>query len=197
MSSPNMQRFFAASILIAIGLGGWTTRLIALAVATTHLAQSASLRTDKAPDDSLCDLGPNTTEILGRKILAPTLAEDAPTDLWSEAYAQLAVRFVASSCSNGQLLILHTEKVMPLDVAYLPFLASLLCLEKDSAFTEVLSRSGTTGEQQRGFEVRCKISKFDKFKAEIEQLEKRESTESLIRRLQAQARKAPSNELKP
>ena len=153
MSSLNMCRLFAASVFIATSFGGWATRLIALAAATTNLAQGASLRADKVPDDSLCD--PSTTEILGRKILAPTLAEDAPTDLWSEAYAQLAARFVASSCSNGQLLILHTEKVMPLDVAYLPFLASLLCVQADSSFTEVLSRSGTTGEQQRGFEVRC------------------------------------------
>lgn len=162
MSSLNLQRFFAASVFIVISFGTWTTRLVVLAVATTDLAQGVSVRADKTPDDSLCELGPNTTEILGRKILAQTLAEDAPLDQWSEAYVRLAARFVASSCSNGQLLILHTENARPLDVAYLPFLASALCLEADGAFTEVLSRSGTTGEQQRGFELRCKITNIDR-----------------------------------
>jgi hypothetical protein len=156
-----------------------------------------SLRADTAPADSLCDLGPNTTGILGRKISGPTLAEGAPFNQWSEVYVRLAARFVLSSCSNGQTLILHSENTRPLDVAYLPFLSNALCLKEDGTYTEVLSRSGTTGEQQRGFELRCKITKLDKVKADLEQLEKRESTESLIARLQAQARKGRPSESKP
>jgi len=156
-----------------------------------------SPQADRAPEDSLCDLGPNTTGILGRKIPGPTLAEGAPFNQWSEIYVRLAARFVASSCSNGQILVLHSENTRPLDVAYLPFLASALCLKEDITDTKVLSKSGTTGEQQRGFELRCKITKLEKVKADLEQLEKRESTESLIARLQAQARKGRPSESKP
>ena len=157
----------------------------------------ASVQAERAPDNALCDLGPNTTAILGRKNSLPTLAGDAPLDQWSEAYVRLAARFVASSCLNGQTLILHTEDARPLDVAYLPFLASALCLKEDGALTEVLSKSATTGEQQRGFEVRCKITKLAKLRTDLEQLENRESTESLIERLQTQARRGRPSESKP
>ncbi len=152
---------------------------------------------ETAPADSSCDLGPNTTGILGHKIRGPTLSEGAPVDQWSEVYVRLAARFVASSCSNGQTLVLHSENTSPLDVAYLPFLASALCLKEHGTHTEVLSRSETTGEQQRGFELRCKITKLDKLRADLERLETRESTESLIARVQAQARKGRPSESKP
>ena len=154
-------------------------------------------RTDRAAEDSLCDLGPNTTRILGRNIPGPTLEEHAPVSQWSEVYVRLAARFVAPSCSNGQILILHSGDTRPLDVASLPFFANALCLKEDGTYTEVLSSSGTNGEQQRGFELRCKITKLDKVKADLEQLEKRESTVSLIARLQAQTRKGRPSESKP
>jgi len=156
-----------------------------------------SLRADRTPEDFLCDLGPNTTGILGRNISGPTLEEHAPVDQWSEVYVRLAARFVASSCANGQILVLHSENTRPLEVASLPFLANALCLKDDSTYSEVRSSSGTTGAQHRGFELRCKITKLDKVKADLEALEKRESTESLIARLQAQARKGRASESKP
>lgn len=173
-------------LFLALTMGGCASGPAFEKVDTVPMDKASN----KSPDDSLCDLGPNTTEVLSRKILVPPPIDDRRwyDGQWAEAYARLAARFVVSSCSNGQVLILHTENTRPLDAAYLPLLASALCLEADSTLTERSTKSTKTGEQQRRFELRCKITKFGKFKADLERLEKRESTETLIGRLQAQPR---------
>lgn len=152
-----------------------------LTAAMSSATLGASLRPDKATDASVCDLAPNTTAVLGRKVFVPAYvsAEEA-----SEAYKRLASRFIAASCSNNQLLILHSENSRPLDAKYLPNVAGSLCAVADIVRTGVSSASGVSGEQQRDFELRCRITKFDEFKADFEAGEKRDPTDDFISRLQ-------------
>jgi hypothetical protein len=157
--------------------------LAATAIAATSIAaDAAALRSNKPTDDSVCDLGPNTTEVLGRKAFVPaTLRADEA----AEAYSRLAARFIVSACAPAQILILHSDNGRALDGRYLPGLANSLCVAADVRRTGVDSTNALTGERQKGFDLRCRIAKFDKFKSDFEAKEKAESTDAFIGRLQA------------
>lgn len=156
---------------------------LAMAAAASGAVWAASLRLDKRTDATVCDLAPNTTEVLGRKAFVPA---NVRVEERSEAYMRLAFRFIAASCSNHQLLILHGEDALAPDAKYMPNVAGELCTSAEIVRTEVTSTSIISGEPLRGFELRCRITKFEQFKASFQANEMRDPTEDFIGRLQKQ-----------
>lgn len=146
-------------------------------------AAGAALRPNKATDTSVCDLGPDTTAVLGRKLWVPT---EINIELQAEAYVRLASRFVTANCAQGQLLILHSPDSSRLDSKALPEVAARLCVMADVARSAVTSRSAVSDEELVGFELRCRIAKLDEFKASFEASEKSDPTDHFIGRLQKQ-----------
>lgn len=147
-------------------------------------ARPAALAPNKTSDDSVCDLGPNTTELLGRGIWVPT---EPAMEVQAEAYVRLASKFIAGNCGQGQLLILHSPDSSRLDASTLPEVANRLCRVADVTRVPTTSRSRVGDEEEQGFELRCRISKFDAFKTVYEQNEKTEATSDFIARLQKRA----------
>lgn len=158
---------------------------IVVAVAALLLAaspQGAALRPEKATDASVCDLGPNTTPVLSRRMLIPG---DASNKDQAEAYFRLAARFVLDSCKPGQMLVVHGQSSDPVDLASLTQLTNSAC-----AVSEV-QRAETpfvyAGRTRPGFELRCPISKFDTLGQQLSDSERVESTDALKARMLARA----------
>lgn len=158
------------------------TAVAGMAGAAFETTSAAALRANKTTDASVCDLGPNTTELLGRKALVPAAA---PAQQAVEAYSRLAGRFIVAACASAQTLILHSDNGRALDVRYLPDLANSLCIAAEVKRTETASPSDVSGESRKGFELRCRIAKFERFRADFEARERAEPTEAFLGRLQA------------
>ena len=148
--------------------------------ASLGVAISATIRPQKPTDDSVCDLAPNTVEALARRALVPARL---PLDVQSAAYGRIAAQFVVRACGQGQVLILHTRDGDQLDSRLLPELAGSLCSAADVARRETVERSSLTGEELKGFELRCKITKLARFKSDFEEKEALESTEAYLKKL--------------
>jgi len=149
-------------------------------------ASAVSLRPGKATDQSVCDLGPNTTEVLARRILVPGRASSKDQ---IEAFFRLGAAFVSEQCSDGQLLILHGEAESRVDVGSLDQLANTSCVAAHVARTEVpFTYAGTA---RRGFELRCTISKLAALKATLAEHERLESLDSLVARMAGTGRSEP------
>ena len=104
-----------------------------------------------ATDDSVCDMGPNTTRILG-----------ARTFVWSQAkreveiYRRLASAEILNNCADRQKLILQSDGSLQFDRSILPEVAKRFCTVADIATTPIPGRYPGTP----GFEVSCMITKM-------------------------------------
>lgn len=154
--------------------------LVLSALVTATFA--AALAQSKVTDDSVCDLSPGTTEELSYRTF---ISADAPMDLKALGYRRLASNFISQYCSQGQTLILHSKYASDLDAHYLASLAGDLCLVSDVARSEINSTEPFTNKRVAGYELRCRISKFDAFRKQLQIDEAHESTASLIARLRA------------
>lgn len=98
-------------------------------------------------DDSVCDMGRNTTRLLS-----------ARTFVWSEAprlnevYVRLATRQILSNCKDGQQLILHSDGSLGMDQSVLPDVAKSFCRVADISRSPVNSVRPISGEAIVGFE---------------------------------------------
>jgi hypothetical protein len=143
-------------------------------------AGSAALRAQKPTDDSVCDLGPNTMEALARRALVPARQ---PLTVQVTAYTRIAAVFIVRNCSQGQVLIVDSKDGDQLDSRVLPDLAGSLCSASEIERRQMPGRSELTGEELRGFELRCRITKFSAYKADFEDKEKLETTEAYLSKL--------------
>jgi hypothetical protein len=146
-------------------------------------AGAVALRPDKATDDSVCDLAPNTTAFLGGTVLIPAAA--TPKDQ-ADAYFRLGAQFVALKCANGQLLVLQAMSDMPSATSALTQLANASCTAASVARNEVAVPF--MGGSEPGFELRCVISKHADLAARLAALERTDPMDALKARLAAAAR---------
>lgn len=155
--------------------------VLALLVASSASAWSLY---NRPTDNSVCDLSPMTSYRLGLKPFVP-----AGTPRSDEIYERLALRQIAENCSNGQVLILHSEDGSQFDVRYFPNVAKGVCTAAD-----VQRIPAGTADHPQAFEMRCKIVKLDQAKKYLADLEAQKSTEAMIAEGIA-ARSGPAKEV--
>lgn len=141
---------------------------------------ATALVSGKATDESVCDLSPATTDVLASHRF---ISADAALDKVAIGYRRLASEFVAGHCVQGQTLILSSRYATQLDGLYLDELAIDLCTAANVTRTEISMIEPFTNDKLTGYELRCRISKFDKFSKDLQTEQANESTGSLISRL--------------
>jgi hypothetical protein len=151
---------------------------------TCSSAAATALRTGKVTDDSVCDLGPNTSAVIGMKVLIPAGRRPA---METEAYRRMATSFIATKCSQGQMLILQSGSSDVIDSRYLPEVAASACVVADIRRAQTTSVNEIDGQEVHGFDLRCTITKLDKLKAEVEERERTSPTDDFLLKLQQQA----------
>lgn len=162
---------------MSIGTSAWT----ALALnAWVVVCSATALAPSKATDDSVCDLSPATTVLLGRQTF---ISASHTVEEQALGYRRLAAVFVADHCGSEQTLILHSQDSDEIDARYLTALAINLCKAADVVRTETSSVERFTNDKVSGYELRCRISKFEVFRKQLQADEATESTSSLIARL--------------
>lgn len=140
---------------------------LALMMMTEASAVSISGR---ATDDSVCDLGPDTTYRVTRKVFVPAYTEQLP-----EIYFRLAMRYIVANCRDSQTLVLHSAEGDRTDDRAFQLIAPRLCHVAD------IQRTTTaTKEEPSSFQLRCRITKMREARAGFKQEEDALSTEDLI-----------------
>ena len=148
---------------------------------STSAASAAALQGGKVTDGSVCDLGPDTSALVAQKVLVPAKAD---VDVQAEAYARLASRFIASECSDGQVLILDSKDSDDVDSKYLPQLANSVCSAAEVVRQATTSRDRIAGVSVVGFELRCRISKFAAYRAQVNAREASDPTDAFVLKMQ-------------
>ena len=146
-------------------------------------AGAVALRSNKATDDSVCDLAHDTIGFLGGSMLIPASASQSDQ---VDAYFRLASTFIASKCSNGQLLIVQGMTGSSIAPSTLNKVASSACAAASVTRTEITVP--LAGRAFPAFELRCVISKRDDLAAKLNQIEQSDPMSALQARLQAAAR---------
>lgn len=153
----------------------------AIAVALVVVGSSplaVSLRTGKATDPSVCDMGHNTNGYFGGRMLVPAAA--APKDQ-VDAFFRMASAFIASSCANGQVLILQGSADVEVDTPSLIQVANSSCMAADVKRTESTVSRGEYNFPT--FELRCTIVKHTQLQKQLADLERADPMDSLKARL--------------
>lgn len=161
----------ATSILMMATLCWWSS-----------LCPAAALAQSKVTDDSVCDLSPGTTEELAYRNF---ISADFPVEQKALGYRRLASNFIAHHCAQGQTLILQSRYSTDLDAHYLSDLAAGLCTVSDVMRADVTSLENFTNKRVVGYELRCRISKLEQFRKQLQVDESAEPTQALIARLRA------------
>jgi len=154
-----------------------TVIAVGLAVLGTA-ALAVSLRPGKATDASVCDMGHNTNGYFGGKMLVPAAA--APKDQ-VDAFFRMASTFIASSCANGQVLILQGSADVDVDAPSLMQVANSSCMAADVKRTESTASRGDYAYPT--FELRCTIVKHTVLQKQLADLERADPMDSLKARL--------------
>ena len=147
-----------------------------VAVGSSSLA--VSLRAGKATDASVCDMGHNTNGYFGGKMLVPAAA--APKDQ-VDAFFRMASDFIATSCVNGQVLILQGSADVDVDTPSLMQVANSSCMAADVKRTESTASRGDYTYPT--FELRCTIVKHAELQRQLADLERADPMDSLKARL--------------
>ncbi|MES2260618.1 MAG: hypothetical protein V4724_19030 [Pseudomonadota bacterium] len=133
----------------------------------THAASLAGSSTDS----SVCDLSPLTSYQLAQRTFVP-----ARTRQLAEIYARLALKFITDECTNGQLLILHTEYGNSDDDGAFRLVSQELCNVAD------IHREATpTADYPNSFQIKCRIQKMQGAKQRLAEAEARQSTDEMIK----------------
>ena len=149
-----------------------------------NAVEAVALQPNKATDDSVCDLSPHTNRFLAGSVLIPG---DAAYKDQFDAFFRLAATFVATKCTNGQVLILQGSSNVSVNRPTLTEVANSACSVAAVSRAEI-SVSFMAGETQPGFELRCVISKLEELATKLAELERADPFDSLKARLQAAAR---------
>lgn len=155
-----------------------TVVVTALIVLMQGQAEAVALRPDRATDDSVCDLGPNTNGYLGRKTLVPAVASS--TDQ-IDAYFRMASSFVASRCRDGQVLILQGSADVSVDLPSLTQVANSACVVSGVSRSE--STTSVGDRTVPAFELRCTIAKHGELVKQLADLERKDPMDSLKARM--------------
>lgn len=161
----------------------------ALLQAVMPVCFGVALAPARATDDSVCDLAPSTTDELAYRTF---ISADAPLDREVAGYHRLASNFIATHCSQGQMLLLGSKYSTDLDSRYLQNLATELCTASDVVRAQIDSSDPLTNDKVTGYELRCRISKFDSFRKQLQSDEEKESTANLIASLRGRPSSAKS-----
>lgn len=156
----------STSTFTAVALSAWSV-----------VGSAAALAPSKTTDESVCDLAPATTVLLGRKTFIS--ASYSPGEQ-AHGYRRLAAVFIADHCGPGQMLILQSQDSDEIDAQYLATLAVDLCKAADVVRTDTTATERFTNDRVFGYELRCRISKFEAFRKQLQVDETAESTTSLI-----------------
>lgn len=157
---------------------------VALALASTAPPASAvSLAPNKITDDSVCDLAPSTNYLVSRSFLVPA---DGSHDAQVEAYWRLAADFISTRCADGQLLIIHGSSEDRSHVDTLERVANSACTVAAVQRREVPYVLATRTE--KGFELRCVMSKHAQLTKTLAEREQAEPREALQARMLAEAK---------
>ena len=159
------------SALAAVTLNAWLV-----------VCSAAALAPGKPSDDSVCDLSPGTTVLLGRETF---ISASHSADDQAVGYRRLAAEFVSRHCASQQTLVLHSQDSDRIDARYLPELAIDLCKAADVVRSETTSTARFTNEKVSGYELRCRITKLESFRKQLQDDEVAESTAGLIARLRS------------
>jgi hypothetical protein len=141
-------------------------------------SMAVALRPGKATDASVCDLGHNTNGYFGAKMLVPAVA--APKDQ-VDAFFRMASSFIATNCSNGQLLILQGSADVDVDAPSLMQVANSSCMAADVKRTEGTAARGDYTYPT--FELRCTILKHSELQKQLAELERTDPMDALKGRL--------------
>lgn len=151
-----------------------------LFAATTPHAGAVSLRPNKATDNTVCDLTHDTNAYTSSMVLVPAVASQKDQ---IDALYRLAAAFVASKCSDGQLLMLQGSSDVNVDAPSLTEVANSACSVATVVRTEI---KRAVGERSKpGFELRCQITKHQQLVQKLADLERADPMESLKARMHA------------
>lgn len=139
-------------------------------VSTFSTAAAGFSLSNKATDESVCDLSPRTTE----KLLSHTFVEAGTKDSL-QIYSRLALRQITQNCKNGQVLILDSDDGHPRDASYFQDTANHVC-----AVAEIKRISTGTSEYPQAFQMKCTILKIQEAQAWLTKVESEKSTETMI-----------------
>jgi len=163
-----------------IGRIGTAVCFSLLVAATTPPVGAVSLRPNKATDNTVCDLTHDTNAYTSSMVLVPAVASQKDQ---VDALFRLAAQFVASKCSNGQLLMLQGSSEVNVDAPSLTEVANSACSVATVVRTEI---KRTVGERSKpGFELRCTITKHEQLLQKLADLERADPMDSLKARMQA------------
>jgi hypothetical protein len=128
-----------------------------------------------ATDDSVCDLGPRTTERIAQHQLIPAHSPNEFT-----IYRRLIAKRVIDNCKNGQVLLLHTDDSTNMEESILPEVSKQFCTASKVSRTNLPSVEGISGTQQIGFELKCVIAKYQEATEAYLASESKISTDSML-----------------
>ncbi|MBK7238243.1 MAG: hypothetical protein IPI02_22640 [Sterolibacteriaceae bacterium] len=154
--------------------GAACTLLLACLISESALAWCLGPR-DCVTDDSVCDMGRNTTNLLG-----------ARTFVWSEnpheteIYTRLGAQQILDHCNDGQQLILHSNGRLSMDDRILSDVAKSFCRVSSISRSPVHFVEPISGAASVGFESKCIISKMDEARAAHLEREKQIPTATLV-----------------
>jgi hypothetical protein len=126
-------------------------------------------------DDSVCDMGRNTTSLLSSLIF-----------VWSknpqkvEIYSRLGTAQILEHCADGQQLILHSDGRLSFDERILSDVAKTFCRVSGITRSPVHAVEPISREATVGFESKCIISKTEEARAAYLEKEKQTSTAALV-----------------
>ncbi|WOB11121.1 hypothetical protein [Piscinibacter gummiphilus] len=151
----------------------------AVAIALPAVSWAVSLRPNKPTDDTICDLGPNTTGNLGSLVFVPGNARVSDQ---ADLLFRVGAGFVSSRCADGQTLVVHGDAARQLDQASLEKIAHSACASSTVVRTSVPFTTNLN-RMVPGFELRCPISKQKQLADDLARLNQEESVEALAKRL--------------
>jgi hypothetical protein len=126
-------------------------------------------------DNSVCDLGPRTIERIDQRQYVPLSAPNV-----ANIYGRLVSRRIIENCQNGQVLILNTVQGDQIDETVFAEVSKTFCTVSNITRTSIQTTSRISGQLQNGFEVRCKITKFESAKSYFDDAESKISTDTLL-----------------
>lgn len=151
-------------------------KLVLFAVTATLGSHSFAFSIwNRATDDSVCDLGPRTTERIAQRQLIPARSPNEAL-----IYERLISKRVIDNCKDGQILILHTNHSDQIEERALPEVAKSFCTVADIVRTSVPNNDQFSGTPQVGFELKCKITKFSQATESYSAAESKLSTDSML-----------------
>jgi hypothetical protein len=115
---------------------------------TASLPSHAVALEEKATDNTVCDFGNNATDVVYRKLLNGVHGHPS-------LFTGAMQKWIVGNCANGQTLLIGDDENKSLKEPRMEEVANSVCQVADVAWQNV---------GQRGFRLRCTITKLDELK---------------------------------